>query len=376
MKIINGKIYNTEKKDFFPDTVSFGEKIGEEPDGGIIDAVGCLVVPGYIDNHTHGRDGVDVMEDITRDEFKKMYSGYAAGGVTTVFPTVMTNPVENILASILRIAQSASYSPITTAGIHIEGPYISKSAPGCHRLDYIRSLDDIGTVSSLIDAAGELRVHLTVAPEQDGAEALIRYCVGRGATVGIGHSTASYEECKHALELGCTSFTHTFNAMKPLAHREPGTVGASLITDAYSEFICDGFHVNPDVISLAYRAKGEDRFVTVTDSLPPAGMPDGRYSLAGMPVNVSGKTILTDGGTIAGSGIDMHTSVLNLMSFCGISYGKAVACATVNAAKQTGIYSDCGSLDIGKRADILIVDEASLKIKQVIARGKTVYTAE
>ncbi len=374
MKIINGKIYNTEKKDFFVGTLEFEEIIGTDVSGQITDAGGCYVVPGYIDNHTHGRGGVDVMENISESELEKMALLYALGGVTTVFPTVMTNPTENIRSSIEFISGHRDKCPITLQGVHIEGPYISKNAPGCHMLDYIRPLTELDTVKSFIDAAKDMNVHLTVSPEGDGGEEFIKYCVGRGCTVGIGHSTADYALCMKALEWGCSSFTHTFNAMKPLSHREPGTAGASLISDAYSEFICDGFHIAPEVIGLGYRAKGEDKFVIVTDSLPPAGMPDGRYSLAGMPVNVNGKCILTDSGTIAGSGIDMHTSVLNLMKFSNISYAKAVACATVNAAKQTGIYGVCGSLDAGKRADILLVDEKTLKIKSVIAKGKTVIS--
>ncbi len=372
MKIINGKIYDSDKKEFAPGQLSFEQVIGQDTTGRVIDAVGCYVVPGYIDNHTHGRGGIDIMENITADELEALALSYAKGGATTVFPTVMTNPRENIKRSIEFIAQNSENCSISFDGVHIEGPYISKSAPGCHILEYIQPLTAIEQVGGFIDAAGKLKVHLTVSPESDGGEEFIKYCVGRGATVGIGHSTASFGQCLDALDWGCVSFTHTFNAMKALSHREPGTVGASLISDAYSEFICDGFHICPQVIGLGYKAKGEDKFVIVTDSLPPAGMPDGRYSLAGMPVNVTGKCILTDSGTIAGSGIDMHSSVLNLMKFADIPYGKAVACATVNAAKQTGIYSVCGSLEPGKRADILLVDEKTLQIKTVIAKGKII----
>ncbi len=370
MKIINAKIYNTEKKDFYPDVLCFTDVIGDDRDGQTVDASGCLAVPGYVDVHTHGRGGVDVMRQDA--DFESLAMHYAVGGATSVYPTVMTNPTENILSSIKNIAKNADKCPISFDGVHIEGPYISKHAPGCHMLEYIRPLSDTAEVGMFIDAAEGMHVHLTVAPESDGASEFIEYCIGRGATVGIGHTKATYEQCLDAIRCGCVSFTHTFNAMSPLSHRQPGAVGASLLSDAYSEFICDGFHLHPDIIKLGYRAKGEDLFVIVTDSLPPAGLPDGRYSLAGLPVNVNGKRILTDDGTIAGSGISMHDSVLNLMKFTEISYGKAVACATANPAKQVGIYGVCGSLDNGKRADILLVDEKTLEIKQVYAKGKRI----
>ncbi len=374
MKIINGKIYDSNKKEFATGQLALEQLIGNDETGEILNAEGCYVVPGYIDNHTHGRGGIDVMENLSADDFKELALSYARGGTTTVFPTVMTNPEKNIKRSIKAIAENAPNCPISFDGVHIEGPYISKNAPGCHILEYIMPLTETDTVGEFIAAAGKLRVHITVSPESEGGESFIKYCVSKGATVGIGHSTATYAQCSDALSWGCVSFTHTFNAMKALSHREPGTVGASLISDAYSEFICDGFHISPEVIGLGYKTKGEDKFVIVTDSLPPAGMPDGRYSLAGMPVNVNGKCILTDSGTIAGSGIDMHSSVLNLMSFANIPYEKALACATVNAAKQTGIYDICGSLENGKRADILLVDEKTLQIKTVIAKGKIILS--
>lgn len=370
MKIINGEVYDTSLADFAVRELCFTDIICDTYGGEVIDSRGCYVVPGYIDVHTHGRMGVDFMDE--NADFDTAAYSYARTGTTTVFPTVMTNPMDNILGSIKRIAKYAQGCPISFSGVHIEGPYISEKRPGCHDISQIRSFA-CGEVEKLIGCAEGLRVHFTVSPESEGGQELIKHCVRLGASVGIGHSDADFETCKKALSLGAVSFTHTFNAMRPLSHREPGCVGASLLTDAYSEFICDMFHVCPDVVRMGYKLKNKGKFVIVTDSLPPAGLPNGRYSLAGMPINVTGKVILTDDGTIAGSAVDMHSSVQRLMECCDISYGEALLCATAAPARQVGIYDECGSLDLGKRADILLVDKSDLKIKRVIAKGKTVF---
>ncbi len=375
MKIINGKILN-ENGVFELGELNFTDKISSDDRNGsrdceIIDARGCYVTPGYVDVHTHGRGGTDFMSCDDKG-FAEAARLCAAHGVTSVFPTVMTNPYENVIGAIKRIARFAPECEISFDGIHIEGPYISEKRPGCHVTENIRGFD-IAEADELIRAACGLRVHFTVAPEKAGGREFIEFCVKNGASVGIGHSDADFELCKRAVEWGCVSFTHTFNAMRPLSHREPGCVGASLLTDAYSEFICDMFHVCPEVVKMGYALKKRGSFVIVTDSLPPADLPDGRYMFAGMPINVTGNVILTDGGTIAGSGTNMHDSVLKLMRCCDIPFGEAVCAATAAPARMTGIYDACGSLTPGKRADIVITDEKTFEIKRVIAKGRTVF---
>lgn len=374
MKIINGKVYSRigDAGSFHRKELYFSDKIESHDVGGeVINARGCYVIPGYIDVHTHGRGGIDVM-NCDGEGLQQMAHFCAMHGTTTIFPTVMTNPYENIVNAVKNIAAHAAECEISIPGIHIEGPYISEKRPGCHVVENIRPFS-IEEADELIRAAGGLKVHFTVAPEKDGGKEFIKFCIKNGASVSIGHSDASYEQCQSALTWGCTSFTHTFNAMSPFNHRSPGCALASLDSDAYSEFICDLFHVAPEVIKYSYREKDLGKFVIVTDSLPSADLPDGRYMFAGTPINVSGDKILTDDGTIAGSGTNMHDSVVGLRREGITSFARAIYCATVAPAKMMGLFDRCGSLDVGKDADIVLVNEGTRKIKCVISRGKIVY---
>ncbi len=368
MKLENILIYNTEKRQFLHGCLSFENGIitNIEYDGKT--GEGCKrVIPGLIDVHTHGRAGVDIMT-ADEDELTALSKSYASLGVTTVFPTVMTAEAEEIENALKRIKTASKGSVCNFAGVHIEGPYISEKRPGCHTVSLIRK-PDFEEIKALADIVAPLKTHVTIAPEKCEADTL-RRCVEYGITVGIGHSDALYDECIKALENGACTFTHTFNAMRPLLHREPGCVGAALSSDAFAEFIADGFHLAPSVVNLSYKAKGNERFVLITDSIAAAGMPDGKYALAKIPVNVTDGKILTEDGTIAGSSLDMNTGVKNLMRFTGKPLEEILPCATENPAKQVGIYDICGSLSIGKRADILILGDGEFEIEEIIIGGK------
>ena len=368
MKLENILIYNTEKRQFMHGCLSF--------ENGIItdihyDGKTCgnckRVIPGLIDVHTHGRAGIDIMS-ADAEALVTLSKSYAALGVTTVFPTVMTADMEEIKTALERIKAASKDSFCNFAGVHIEGPYISGKRPGCHTVSLIRK-PVFEEIKALADIVSPLKTHVTLAPEEcDGST--VKACTEYGITVGIGHSDAVYSECISALNDGACTFTHTFNAMRPLLHREPGCVGAALSSDAFAEFIADGFHLAPSVVNLSYKAKGNDRFVLITDSIAAAGMPDGKYALAGIPVNVKDGKIMTEDGTIAGSSLDMKTGVKNLMRFTGKPLEEILPCATENPAKQAGIYDICGSLDVGKRADMLVLGDGEFEPKTVIIGGK------
>ena len=368
MKLENILIYNTEERRFLHGCLSFENGIITkiEYDGKTGD--GCRrVIPGLIDVHTHGRAGVDIMT-ADEDALTALSRSYASLGVTTVFPTVMTAEKDEIINALKRIKSVSEKAFCHFAGVHIEGPYISEKRPGCHTVSLIRR-PDADEIKALSDIVSPLKTHVTLAPEKCDTGTL-KCCVEYGITVGIGHSDALYDECINALENGACTFTHTFNAMRPLLHREPGCVGAALSTDAFAEFIADGFHLAPSVVNLSYKAKGNDRFVLITDSIAAAGMPDGKYALAGIPVNVKDGKILTEDGTIAGSSLDMNAGVKNLMEFTGEPLEEILPCATENPAKQVGIYDICGSLEVGKRADILILGDGEFEIDEIIIGGK------
>lgn len=376
VKIENANIFNTEKRKFEYGSVCFenGTITAEiaAPDT-VIDAKGGYVIPGLIDVHTHGRCGIDIME-ADAETLTKLSRAYAESGVTTVFPTIMTAPVEKLKSSIENIKNA---NPICDfAGIHIEGPYISKKKPGCHSIPDIRPLD-IPEIFDLCERILPAYPHLTVAPEEDTdglISAFMKKFGPRGGSVAIGHSNADYATCVKAIAEGANAFTHTFNAMTPIGHREPGVAGAALTTDAYAELICDGIHVSPAIIHMSYHAKTafDDKFVLITDSIPPAGLPNGDYEMNGIKFTLKDGKAATAEDTIVGSALDMMTAVKNLAKFANISFEEALICATKSPAEMVGIYETTGSIEVGKRADIVLCDK-DMNIREVYCAGKSVF---
>ncbi len=376
VRIENAYIFNTEKRRFEYGALCFENGILTEeisnPDT-VIDAEGGYLLPGLIDVHTHGRCGVDIM-DADPEKLSALSRSYAESGVTTVFPTIMTAPVEKLKTSIESIKKAEPVCDF--AGIHVEGPYISKKKPGCHSIPDIRPLD-IPEIFDLCEAILPARPHLTVAPEEDTdglISAFMKKFGACGGSVAIGHSNADYATCVKAIADGANAFTHTFNAMTPIGHREPGVAGAALTTDAYAELICDGIHVSPAVIHMSYHAKTafNDKFVLITDSIPPAGLPNGDYEMNGIKFTLKDGKAATAEDTIVGSALDMMTAVKNLSKFAGISFEEALICATKAPAEMVGIYETAGSLTVGKRADIVLCDK-EMNIRDVYCAGVSVF---
>ena len=353
MKIEAAHVFDSAKRKFVKKTI--------RAEGGVFTDVSpvdkaddIFIIPGLIDVHTHGRSGIDIMA-ASADELSALSVEYAKTGVTTVFPTVMTAPMKNVTEAIRRI-KSACAAGARYLGIHVEGPFISEKKPGCHNISDIRTPSEY-LLMSIVNDASPLKTHFTLAPEKC-SEGLIAE-ISKTATVGIGHTAADYKTAMNAVAEGARSFTHTFNAMSPLSHREPGVVGAALASDAYAEFICDGYHIAPEVIDIAYRAKkdAKDKFVLVTDSLSVAGLDDGEYEMNGIRFNLSGKSAQRIDGVIVGSALDMMTAVKNLSRFAGIPFEEALICATKNPAEMVGIYDTVGSIEVGKCADFVVLDK-------------------
>ena len=304
IKFENAYVYNTDKRCFEYGSLCFsGGFITKNllfPDA-VIDVAGGYLLPGFIDVHTHGRCGIDIME-ANADMLGALSLAYAQTGTTTVYPTIMTAPIEKLEKAIDEIKKADRFADF--AGVHIEGPYISVKKPGCHDTSVIRkpSYDEIKELAKRILP---LRTHLTIAPEEDEENIIERFTerfAKCGGTVGIGHTNCTAKVAYEAVEKGAVSFTHTFNAMTPINHREPGAAGAALTANAYAEFICDGIHVAPEVISMAYHAKEHqgDKFVLVTDSLSPAGLPDGDYEMNGIRFTLDHGKCATPEGVIVG----------------------------------------------------------------------------
>ena len=369
MRIYNANVYDTEKRAFFKGSVEFEggiiTEISDKTDGHI-DAEGAYLMPGLIDVHTHGRGGVDFMS-AEPEQISECFKLYLKHGITTVFPCVMTAPYNGILSAIDNIKNAKT--DINVDGIHVEGPYVSPKRPGCHVVSQLRPLY-CNEAEELTKRILPKKTHFTVAPELEGAEMFIKTLIKNGATVGIGHSDCRYDEAMRALDLGCVSFTHTFNAMRELKHREPGTAGAALSGRAYAEFICDLFHVSAPVIDISYRAIGCEKFVIISDSIAAADMEDGIYYLSGMQVNVKDGKAINNDGAIAGSTTNIFDGLKNLCKATGAPFEDLVLTATANPAKQVGIYDKTGSIEVGKRADMILTDKENVLL--TVAAGKII----
>lgn len=314
----------------------------------IVNATGMTVIPGLIDVHTHGRAGYDFCT-ANVEEMKKMKLDYACHGVTSVFATLASGTVEEWTRAIRNI-QAAGFE-----GIHFEGRYLNSQKRGAHAAELLAKPNAAELEEFLKQIDIPCHVSAAFELDEDGsfAETARRY----GATMGLGHTAATAEQTRVAIERGVRSFTHLYNAMPPLHHREAGPVGVAFCGGGYGELIVDGMHICPEMVALAYKCLGEDRTVLITDSMEGTGCPDGTYSIAGQPVYLKDGRAVTGDGALAGSTLDLWDGVKNLMKFAGASFADAVACATVNPARMVGIDKTVGSIEAGKRADLLLIDD-------------------
>jgi len=375
----NGSVYNSDTEEFLINDVltddeaivKISDSITDEADE-VIDCTGKYLIPGLVDVHTHGRAGFD-FNTIDADGLNVIRKSYAKSGTTTFMATLASAPIEDLYksAKLINDARTVCGGTATVAGTHLEGRYLAPECRGAHATKLLAELDP-AEAASLVDTMLPTPVHVSAALEL-ASHNFYDAVLSRGATLGIAHSNATYDEAMNAVEKGARSFTHTFNAMRKIHHREPGNISASMLSDAYSEVICDGEHVHPAMVSMIDRLKGKGKLVLITDSMEGAGCPDGEYMIAGLPVFVkNGRAVNTD-GALAGSTLDLFTALKNYMSFCGRTLEEAVPAATSNPAAMVGIDNVCGKLAEGYRADILILDsKENANIVSVVAAGADV----
>lgn len=339
----------------------------------VIDAAGACLIPGLVDVHTHGRAGADFT---TADEADliRMAESYLASGVTTVLPTLASAPMADLQAAATRIEafrKAGDRSKCARfAGIHLEGRYLNPAKRGAHASHLLFPLD-ADEAADLLNRCSGVK-HISAALEMDGGKEFLDRMKSLGATVGLGHTAATYAEAMESIEGGAVSMTHLFNAMPPLHHRDGGAVCAGLVTPhVYCELICDGFHIAPEMVKLAYRMKG-DHLTLITDSMEATACADGKYAIAGMPVIVKDGKARTVDGAIAGSTLSLWEAVKNLVLFADISLGEAVYAATMAPALQVGIAHEVGSIEVGKRADLLLLDTACESIARVMCGGRLI----
>lgn len=353
MRFVPGALYASG--DFIKGVYPEGDALPEIPDARVVDGGGRYLVPGLVDTHTHGIAGGDFIS-ASQEKMAEMARAYLRGGVTSVMPTLASAPLEDMVAAVKRITEMMRAGTDLGAfcGVHLEGRYLNAAKRGAHAPALLASLE-AKELDVLIGEA-EGAVHVSAAFELDEDGAFAARALSLGATLGLAHTTATYAQAKLAILRGVNNFTHLFNAMPPLHHRDGGAVCAAFDSDVFAELIVDGVHVSPEMVSLAYRNK-KQQLVLITDSMEATDCADGEYSIAGMPVTVKDGKAVTHDGAIAGSTLHLLDGVKNLAAFANIPFEQALYCATAAPAKAMGLDAVIGSLECGKRADMLLLDE-------------------
>ena len=312
-------------------------------------------IPGLVDVHFHGAAGYD-FSDGTKEAYRAIEAYENTHGITTICPATMTLP-EDELCNIVQTAADCKLASLR--GIHLEGPFISKEKKGAQKEDYIIAAD-AALIEKLDELSGGLVKLVSIAPETEGAIDCIKRLNSR-YHFSIAHTTADYEVACKAIEAGADHVTHLYNAMPVSTHRAPSVLGAAADHDSvYVELICDGIHVHPSVVRNTFRIFTDDRVVLISDSMRATGMPDGEYTLGGQDVIVKGALATLRDGTIAGSATNLYDCMMTAVAM-GIPPESAIKAATINPAKSIGIDNIVGSIEPGKRADILCLDPAGMK---------------
>ena len=347
--LIGGKIKNIIIENGIITEITDKEVTGEG-----IDAKGRRVIPGLVETHSHGCIGLDTMDA----DFEKMCRFYAENGTTSWLPTTMTMDYD----SLLKVCNAKTdFEGANILGFHFEGPYISKKYKGAQNEAYIKnpSAEDFKQFKNV--------KLITMAPELSGAMEFIKE-VSKTCVVSIGHSDCDYDTAIEAMENGANCLTHTYNAMPPLDKRNPGPIGAGFEKGIYAQMICDGFHVSSPVVLATYKMFGADRMTLISDSIRPAGLPDGDYDFSGHKFNVKNKTVRLPDGTIAGSYASLWDCVKNCIEF-GIPFFDAVKMATETPAKMLNVNK--GVVAVGYDADLLVIND-NLEIETVIIGGEII----
>nr|WP_274652213.1 N-acetylglucosamine-6-phosphate deacetylase [Paenibacillus humicola] len=347
-------------------------------EGTAIDGGGGWLLPGFIDMHVHGGGGADFM-DASREAYETITRFHASKGTTRMLATTVTAPPEAIEA-VLAAAGGYRQGEMPYAaleGVHLEGPFISELWPGAQNPAFIAPPRPDWVEAWTERHPGLIR-QLTLAPEKAGATGLIRRLAQQGVVVSCGHTDAKYDEILAAADAGLSQAVHTYNAMRGLHHREPGTLGA-VLTDPrlYAELIADGHHVHPAAIRLVVLSKPADKVVLITDAIAAAGLGDGDYRLGGLAVDVrQGVARLREGGSLAGSTLTMIDAVRFMLAHSGLPLPAISRMASANPAKQLGLGPITGSIETGKLADLVLADSGLNAVRSTWVAGRNVFAAE
>ncbi|WP_346839092.1 N-acetylglucosamine-6-phosphate deacetylase [Microbulbifer sp. SAOS-129_SWC] len=338
----------------------------------VIELPGTTLLPGLIDLHIHGREGCDVM-DATPEAIATISRSLAQHGVTGFLATTVTSSWEETLAAMDNLGRAAqSNQPgAQVLGGYSEGLFFASAHKGAHNDHYFLA-PTRERMDALLEASrGELKV-VALAPEVDGAMDIIPYLKSRGVKVMIGHTDATYDQTRGALEAGACGGVHVFNGMRGIHHREPGCTGAVLVHDANVEVIADGVHLHPAILQMICKLKDPSRVTLISDCINAGGLQDGRYQLGKMDINLEAGVARTDSGSLAGSTLTLERAAANLHQLAGIDLRDAVHMASLSPAKFLGIDDRTGSIAAGKAADLAVLGEDG-SVRATFVAGRPVF---
>lgn len=356
----------------------FGKHVDQVSEGAeIIDYSGYSIAPGLVDTHIHGFGGVDVMDNNIEGTLHTMSEGLLSTGVTSFLPTTLTSSYEQLLAVTENIG--ARYQEATGAkirGIYFEGPYFTEKYKGAQNPAYMKDprMDEFRAWQK---AANGLLNKIALAPEREGVEDFVRTITGEGVTVALGHSNATFDEAKKAVDAGASVWVHAYNGMRGLTHRELGMVGAMYeLPHTYAELICDGHHVDPKACDILLKQKGTENIALITDCMTAGGLQDGDYMLGEFPVVVANGTArLKSTGNLAGSILKLKDGLKNVVEWGIANPHEAVMMASLNPAKSVHIDDVCGQIREGYDADFIVLDK-DLELVATYLDGEKRYQAQ
>ncbi|WP_129841821.1 N-acetylglucosamine-6-phosphate deacetylase [Streptomyces sp. RFCAC02] len=343
----------------------------DEPDGTeVLDLAGHWIVPGFVDQHVHGGGGASFSAG-DADEALRVIRTHRAHGTTTMAASTVTGALDDLAAQAGVLSELVEQGDL--AGLHFEGPFISPARRGAHDPALLRE-PGTAAVRRLLDAARGTAVMVTLAPELPGGLDAVRLLRDHGVTAAVGHTDASYELTRQAVDAGATVASHLFNAMPALGHRAPGPVAALLEDErVVVELVGDGAHLHPSVVSVAFRSAGPERVALITDAMGAAGMGDGRYPLGPLEVDVvDGVARLTEGGAIAGSTLTLDMAFRRAVTVNGLPVPDVSRALSGTPARVLGVADRTGSIEEGKDADLVVLTEETFEVAGVMRRGEWV----
>jgi N-acetylglucosamine-6-phosphate deacetylase len=331
-----------------------------------VDLQGQILLPGFIDVQVNGGGGVLFNDDPSLESIRAIGSAHRRFGTTGFLPTLISDDLDTIGQAIAAVQASLDAQLPGALGIHIEGPFLNWARRGVHDPKHLRRLDN--AVISLLCSLRGGRTVLTLAPEMTTTD-MIAQLAASGILISAGHSDANFAQTSAAIAHGVRGFTHLFNAMAPLAPREPGIVGAALYDDStWCGIIVDGHHVDPVMLKLALRCKRHDRFMLVTDAMPPVGSPEPSFVLQGRTIHVKDGVCRDENGILAGTGLDMATAVRNAVSLLGLELAEAARMASEYPAAFLGLDRELGRIEAGYRANFALLDD-DMKVSRTWIEG-------